>query len=653
MSPPLENKDFPFPPPAAEDRFREMVEFLPVIVYETDGEGRLTFANRHAFSFFGYSAEDYQKGLNVLDIIAPEDRERAGGNFRINLQGEKTGEAEYEILKKDGSRFQGLIASAPIMKGNLPIGLRGVVTDITRLRKIEAGLRESEEKYRLVVENANEAIFIAQDGTLKLSNAKVLEITGYDRDTLQHLPFPELIHPEDRALVVDRHQRRIRGEAPPAVYEFRIVDRESRIKWVEINTVRVDWEGRPATLNFLTDISERVRADRALRESEERSRLIFDTVPDSITITRVADGRYLQVNEYFCQLTGYSREETVGRTVADLNVFVNGQDRERFIREMLERGEVNEFEIQYRKKDGSLFTALLSARPIHYAGEDCLVAVVTDITKRKQMEEALRKSEERYRLLVNNANEAILVIQEGLIRFVNPKAVKIMNMDGVSLAPRPFLEFIHPEDRDMVLQRYQERLAGKELPKTYSFRLLDLGGRTIWVEINALQIAWEGEPAALVFLTDITEKKQLELQFLQAQKMEAIGRLAGGVAHDFNNLLTSIVGHADLMLLELRPEDPLVGDIREIKKAADRAADLTRQLLAFSRKQILQPRIVNLNQVIADMKKMLRRLIGEDVELETNLAPDPGLVLVDPGQIDQVVMNLVVNARDALPRGGS
>jgi nitrogen-specific signal transduction histidine kinase/CheY-like chemotaxis protein len=153
-------------------------------------------------------------------------------------------------------------------------------------------------------------------------------------------------------------------------------------------------------------------------------------------------------------------------------------------------------------------------------------------------------------------------------------------------------------------------------------------------------------------LTDITEKKQLELQFLQAQKMEAIGRLAGGVAHDFNNLLTSIVGHADLMLLELRPEDPLVGDIREIKKAADRAADLTRQLLAFSRKQILQPRIVNLNQVIADMKKMLRRLIGEDVELETNLAPDPGLVLVDPGQIDQVVMNLVVNARDALPRGG-
>jgi two-component system cell cycle sensor histidine kinase/response regulator CckA len=142
------------------------------------------------------------------------------------------------------------------------------------------------------------------------------------------------------------------------------------------------------------------------------------------------------------------------------------------------------------------------------------------------------------------------------------------------------------------------------------------------------------------------------LQFLQAQKMEAIGRLAGGVAHDFNNLLTSIVGHADLMLLELRKDDPLVGDIGEIKKAADRATDLTRQLLAFSRKQILQPKVLNLNQVIENMKKMLRRMIGEDIELETNLSPDLGRVLVDPGQIDQVIMNLIVNARDALPRGG-
>jgi PAS domain S-box-containing protein len=710
-------------------------------------------------------------------MVHPDDRDRVLDINRKRQKGDPV-PAKYVFkgIRRDNQTIFLETSSRRVQYRGENVSLV-FLRDITDRVQAEAELKASGEKYRLVVEHANEAIFIAQDGVLKLINPKVLEITGYDRDTLRRLPFPELIHPEDRALVVERHQRRIGGESPPAVYSFRIVDRRGKTRWVEINTVRVDWEGRPATLNFLSDISERVEADRALRESEERARLIFDTVPDSITITRLSDGRYLQVNDYFCQLTGYSREETIGRTVADLNVFVRPRDREDFIREMREKGEVKDQEIQYRKKDGTLFTTLLSARPIHYGGEDSLVAVVTDITKRKmiedalrqseaqhrklveamregfgvvdernmityinkrfadllgyrpeemigrpvadfvdpeywnrlreqgerrrrgeaapyeiawrrrdgqgihtlmspepvfdeqggfkgssavitdiserkQMEEALKKSEERYRLLVENANEAILVIQGGLIRFVNPKAVAIMRWGNQELTPKPFLDFVHPEDRETVLRRYQERLTGQPLPSIYSFRLLDQEGNTIWVEINAVQVNWEGEPAALVFLTDITEKKQLELQFLQAQKMEAIGRLAGGVAHDFNNLLTSILGHADLMLLALRPGDPLVSDIREIKKAADRATDLTRQLLAFSRKQILQPKVLNLNQVIGDMKKMLRRMIGEDIELETNLAPDLGQVLVDPGQIDQVIMNLVINARDALPQGG-
>ena len=542
--------------------------------------------------------------------------------------------------------------------------------------------------------------------------------------------------------------------------------------------MRIDWEGRPATLNFLSDITDRRLAEEALRESEERARLIFNTVPDSITITRVEDGRYLQVNDYFCQSTGYTREETIGRTVGDLNVFVNVLDRERFVRELRDKGEVTDFEIQYRKKDGSLFTTLLSARPIPYAGEECLVAVVTDITSRKQiedalrkseaqhrklveslregfgvvnernevtyinkrfcelmgylpeemigrpvsefvdpenlnilreqgirrrkgekgsyevawirkdgnpvysllspepvfdalgnfkgsfavitdiserrqMEEAVRKSEEKYRLLVENANEAILVIQEGLIKYVNPKAVKIMQYSDGDLFPQPFLKFIHPEDREKVMDQYLKRMAGEPTATVYSFRLLDDQGNILWVEINAVQISWEGQAAVLVFLTDITEKKQLEMQFLQAQKMEAVGRLAGGVAHDFNNLLTSILGHSDLMMMRLRSGDPLIEDINEIIKAAKRATGLTRQLLAFSRKQLMQPKVLNLNGIIFDMKKMLQRLIGEDILLETVLSPDLRRVLVDPGQIEQVIMNLVVNARDAMPQGGT
>ncbi len=887
----------------SEKKFREMVEFLPVMVYEADREGRLTFANRLAFSFFGYTVEDFEKGLNVLDMIGAEDRERAGINLLKTMRGEKTGEMEYQVLKKDGSRFPALIATAPIRRENRPIGIRGVVTDITGLRRVEEGLKESEEKYRmvvelsddgiawtqgdhhifvnrkmaeifgydrpeelvgqsvaevthpedrdrvmqihssrlrgeiaptryeykgikkngeevdievsairtfyqgewgslaflrditdrkkaekelgesrelyqtlvemssdaivmmkggihhyanprmleifgyshpneiighslvkmihpddrervqeinrkrqegkpvpakyvfkgirqdgqiifletsarrlryrgenvslvflrditdrvqaeeelkaseekyrLVVEHANEAIFIAQEGLLRLVNPKALEITGYDQETLQTKPFLELIHPEDRAMVVDRHLRRTRGEDLPPVYSFRFIDREGQVKWVEINAVRIAWEGRPATLNFLSDITDRRLAEEALRESEERTRLIFNTVPDSITITRVEDGRYMQVNDYFCQLTGYAREETIGRTVDDLNVFVNASDRERLVQELRDKGEANDLEIQYRKKDGSLFTSLLSARPIQYAGEDCLVAVVTDSTSRKQIEDALRKSEEKYRLLVENANEAILVIQEGLIKYANPKAVKIIRYSEGDLFPQPFLKFIHPEDREKVMAQYLKRMSGQMTSPVYSFRLLDHQGNILWVEINAVQISWEGQPAVLVFLTDISEKKQLEIQFLQAQKMEAVGRLAGGVAHDFNNLLTSILGYSDLMMMRLRSGDPLIGDVKEIIKAAKRATGLTRQLLAFSRKQIMQPKVLNLNGIISDMKKMLKRLIGEDITLETLLSPNLRQVLVDPGQIDQVIMNLVINARDAMPQGGT
>ncbi|MBI5583623.1 MAG: PAS domain S-box protein [Deltaproteobacteria bacterium] len=762
----------------SEKKFREMVEFLPVIIYETDQVGRLTFANQGAFSFFGYTPEDFQEGLNVLDMISSKDRVRAENDFRKALQEEKIEESEYEILKKDGTRFQGLIASAPIIRDNRPVGLRGVITDITGLRQSEKKLQESRELYQTVVEMSNDAITIVQGDLHHYVNPKLIEIFGYENaEEIVGHSILQMIHPDDRDRVLEINRQRQKGEPVPDKYIFKGIRKDGRSIYLEISAKRLHYRGKSVSLVFMRDITDRIEAEAALRESEERTRLIFDTVPDSITITRVEDGRYLEVNNYFYQLTGFSREETIGRTVTDLNVFVNHQDRQRFIREMQEKGEVSNFEILYRKKDGSLFTTLLSARPIRYAGEDCLVAVVTDITsrkriedalrqseqqhrklveamregfgvvnehnevtyinkrfcelmgyrpeemvgglitdfvnpenrkilqeqgerrrkgekgpyevawtrkdgqllhtlmspepvfdeqgqfrgsfavitdisERKQMEEALKKSEERYRLLVENANEGILVLQDGLIRFANPRAAAIINRSLEDLIGRPFIDFVDPDDREMTLGYYRHRMSNETAPHFYALRLIGFGGTTVWVESTVVVINWEGQPAVLVFTTDITEKKKLELQFLQAQKMEAIGRLAGGVAHDFNNLLTSIIGHADLMLLELRRDDPLVGDIQEIKKAADRATDLTRQLLAFSRKQVLQPKILNLNQVIEDMKKMLRRMIGEDIELKTDLAPDLGRVLVDPGQIDQVIMNLIVNARDAMPRGG-
>ena len=274
------------------------------------------------------------------------------------------------------------------------------------------------------------------------------------------------------------------------------------------------------------------------------------------------------------------------------------------------------------------------------------------ISDRKNAEIALLESEEKYRSVIENANVIILVVQDGVMKFINTVTNKITGYLNEELIGKPFVDLIHYDDRKMVIERHKKRLKGEDIIDLYTFRIVSKSGQIKWLEIKAVKILWEKRPATLNFITDITEQKQLESQFIQAQKMEIVGRLAGGVAHDFNNMLTVINGNAELALMALKPDNPLYKDIREIKITADRAANLTRQLLAFSRKQIIEPKILNLNTTLVEMDKMLRRLIGEDIELQTLPADNLWLVKADSGQIEQVLTNLIVNARDAISGTG-
>ncbi len=280
------------------------------------------------------------------------------------------------------------------------------------------------------------------------------------------------------------------------------------------------------------------------------------------------------------------------------------------------------------------------------------IGTVQDITERKAAEDALRESEQKYRVLVANADEAIFIAQDEIVKFPNPKALEMTGYSTEELAGVPFTGLIHPEDRGKVLERHIDRLRGGTPPETYPFRIMKKTGEEIWVQLTAVPIDWEGRPGVLCFLRDITKERKLEAQFLQSQKMEAVGRLAGGIAHDFNNLLTVTIGYCDLALARIGALDPLRHDLEEIRKASDRCAALTRQILAFSRKQILVPKVINLGDVVADMDKMMRRIIGEDIDLVSVRGKDLWNVKADPGQIEQVIVNLVVNSRDAMPRGG-
>ncbi len=282
------------------------------------------------------------------------------------------------------------------------------------------------------------------------------------------------------------------------------------------------------------------------------------------------------------------------------------------------------------------------------------------VQDRNEAEEALREKEEKYRVLVENAGEAIFVIQGDRIQFANPKALEMAHLTEETLHLRSFLEFVHPDDRAMILERHQQRLRGESLPSSYSFRLQTSAREIRWVDLNVVLIHWEGKPATLNFMSDVTERiqaeeerKNLQEQLLHSQKMEAVGRLAGGVAHDFNNMLGVIIGHSEMALTRLRPTEPLYADLQEILRAASRSADLTQQLLAFARKQTVQRKVLDLNDKVSGMLRMLRRLIGEDIDLIWTPGPNLWPVFMDPSQVDQILANLTVNARDAISGVGS
>jgi PAS domain S-box-containing protein len=275
----------------------------------------------------------------------------------------------------------------------------------------------------------------------------------------------------------------------------------------------------------------------------------------------------------------------------------------------------------------------------------------TEIAERKLVEKALRESEEKFRLVVENANDAIFIVQDNAIKFPNPKTVEMLGYEKEELENIPFDSFIHPEDNAKDIGEQIKRLEGDELPGTYSFRVIHQDNKVLWVDLNSVPIQWEGRPASLNFSRDVTDKKRLEEQLLQAQKMEAIGTMAGGIAHDFNNLLMGILGNASLVLSEISANHPYYTEIKNIEQYAQNGAHLTRQLLGFARGGKYEVIPTDLNRLIKKTTEMFshtRKEIRIYDKYETNIRT----VNVDQGQIEQVLMNIYVNAWQAMPGGG-
>src|SRR5437870_50706 len=366
-------------------------------------------------------------------------------------------------------------------------------------------------------------------------------------------------------------------------------------------------------------------------------------------------GAITYVSQAATRLLGYGVPELTGTNALG---FLHPDDlalTERLCRQLLDQpGTPIRTELRARHKDGSYH--LVEAVAVNRLDDPAVGAVVAnwrDITERLRAEQALRNSEQSYRSLVDGVRDVIFALSPGgEVTSLNPAFEEMTGFPPAEWVGRPFEAFVHPDDVPLALDLFGRVLQGEPRP-TIQFRILTRAGTYRVAEFSATAQLRDGRLTGILGIgRDVTERLGLEQQLRQAQKMEAVGRLAGGIAHDFNTILTAITGHADLLLEDLGHHDPRRVDVDEIRRSAERAAGLTRQLLAFSRQQVLQPKVVDLNALVLDMDKLLRRLIGEDVELATVLDPALGPVTADPGQLEQVIVNLAVNARDAMPQGG-
>ena len=409
-------------------------------------------------------------------------------------------------------------------------------------------------------------------------------------------------------------------------------------------------ELRKMNLALSAEIKERRSAEDALKVSEEKYRTITDNINAGIYRNMPeGNGKFIEVNPAFAGIFGFESKEEVLQSAVD-NLYYDKKQRNKFMRKIRKNGFVKDEEILLKKADGSPVWCSITAVAVRDKKDNILYydGLVEDISERKKVRQALIESEEKYRILVERARDGILIIKHGIVFYVNSKLCQLSGYAEEEILGSPFLKYVHSDERDLIRKRYESRLSGDERDANYETTLVRKDGKKIITEINAGMITYEGESADLVFLRDVTERKQLENQIRQSQKMEAIGHLAGGVAHDFNNILTVINGHGELALLRMRKNHKAHKHVSEIVKSAQRASDLIRQLLAFSRQQIIEPRIIDVNQVIESLDKMLHRVIGEDIDIISNLTPDLPPIKADPGQIEQVLMNLIINARDAI-----
>jgi PAS domain S-box-containing protein len=634
-----------------EEQYRAIFEGSADALVLWSRDVRIVDVNAAFTSIYGYTRDEII-GSTFGDRLPTLDVARRIRMMHRALEGH-TGHLETRTIRKNGEAFDVEIRYLPILHRGEPHVL-AIARDITERRRAEEALRTSEEQYRAIF-NASADALVLWDSQLNIVdvNPAFERIYGMTRDLVVTRGYPTSMPPEYVEQRLQLVRRAIEGETQELITRAHRGDGSSFE--VELRVIPIRHRGEPHALAMARDITERKRAEERLRASEERYRLLFEMESAAIVLVDAETLKLVDANLAAAQVYGYSREELLGMTAVDLSA--EPQETAPSIRDS--HGALNIPLRWHRRKNGEVFPVEITANRLALNGREIVLASIREITERKRAEQALRDSEAQYRAIFNASADA-LVLRDADFRIVDVNATyeamsgfpreAVLGLDRVIANP--------PEVAQAIRELHGRALAGE--PIVFETTLLRRDGARYNLELRGVPIQHRGAQHVLYMGRDVTdrthaeqERRELESQLRQAQKMEAIGHLTGGIAHDFNNILTSVMGY--LALAAERPAaeaDPkLQSHLEQAQQSCHRARDLIQQMLTFSRGRRGEPRPVALRPLLDESARMLRATLPTSLDLVTTVEGDP-IALVDPVQAHQVLLNLCINARDSMSEVG-
>lgn len=649
----------PVEPKETQDKYLSRIQLYHTFIDKLengfciiDSAGNIDYINTPLCHMLGYSREN-MLGRSCYEFLEPDsslelqnklNKKIAINNIRVIWKS-----AWHETIasiitlvifsdvKKKSANYSILITEIPGKKSGLSI------------------MSEGEAKYRNLADRSNDGVAIIQHGILKYVNETLARICGYTVSELSGASFSRLFALDEQSGVQEKYIRRMAGKEVESVYQSAIITKTGEKRIIEINAGIIQQNGENADLVIIRDITEGKRLNLALNESETRYKLLQKNIPLGL-YRSTPEGHFLFANPATIKLFGYdSWEELEKQNI--VNMYANKSDRPFLLENLNTFGTQDGVEVQLRRKDGSLFWASISSNTVYDENNEPLYydGIIRDINEKKQAEEALRESEEKFRLISEQSITALVILQKGYFKYFNKAFCDMSGYTQEEIKAWKAYEFtktIHHEDVKFVLEQGKNKMYGnRNALQKFSFRGISKYDEMKWIDIYSRTIRYNGMPAILMTLADITERKRIQEELQKAQKLESTGILAGGIAHDFNNRLSVILGNAQLARMNISDPQKLERYLQNIETSAAQATSLTQQLLTFSKGGKPIKVVCSVKQIIEEAVNL--SLSGTATTCNTLFADNLWNIEVDKGQFTQVINNLLINAEQATPGGGS